>query len=210
MSKFKVGDIVRVKVAGKSKASVNFFGQTSKVIKTYSHGAVKLELETEDGGFWDDELELVESSESELESLVQKANEASKIFDRFRTEFYDQIEIKSNDYPNWSKQTYNRNLNYEYRIKEKPKFEPFHIGKVDANGKGLWEVSLKDNKVVIGCQKFPVSTLKTALTNLCKENFVDDFLLASTIQARRNGVSWSGHFISWEDAEKILTALEKL
>lgn len=95
----------------------------------------------------------------------------------------------------------------KYRIKAKPTFEPFSVG-----GLNEWTVSLDGSYLNIGCKKFLVQELKPVLTILLRENYSEAFYRPTDTKfsVTRTGINNGSYQITWEDAEKILKALENI
>jgi hypothetical protein len=151
-------------------------------------------------------FELVTSNESELERLVRVANEGALASYRLRTEFGHEIEFKNNgSYKNWTpchEITFS-GTTAEYRIKQKPKFEPFVVG-------SGWQVKLEGDMLHIGCQKFNATSFKKAVKGAETGLITDRSVLAGVpMTGSRSGIEWDGHRMLWSDADKILAALEK-
>jgi hypothetical protein len=91
-----------------------------------------------------------------------------------------------------------------YRIKPKPSFKPFQIRS--------WEVRMEGDKIRVGCQTFDAKALLRALSQLTDIgadcNSVDNSGSVK-LAACRKGVSSNGHTITWDEADKLLAALQK-
>ncbi len=153
-------------------------------------------------------FELLSSDESEIESLVRKANEGLEAIEKL-LERENEVELYSeknervlkNIFPSGYCKEYEH---ARYRVPPKKTFTPFTVGKG-------WTVRLSEDRktLEIGCRKYDAGYVRREFKALCTtethgSSFHDVRLLAS-----RKGISDRGESITWEEAEKILKALEE-
>lgn len=153
-------------------------------------------------------LELVTSAvvltESELEELVKKANEGLEACKIINTRYKNQVQERNVDLLSKKEHPWqdfdDDGYFVEYRVKPK-KFTPFTVGKG-------WKVELKPGStdLTIGCRSYYVGDVKKAFTKLCRESGSNHGLF----HARRDGITENGEKLTWEEAEKILKALEEV
>ena len=85
-----------------------------------------------------------------------------------------------------------------YRVKPKVIFDNFTTSCGN-------EVSLSGDTLKIGCQNFSAKLAKQSLIHLLKHNAASTDNFRST----RKGITYRAYLLTWEDAEKLLKALEK-
>jgi hypothetical protein len=103
-------------------------------------------------------------------------------------------------------------------IKRRPAFEPFYVGpavKPTSAGDAppqAWRVSLSDDgkTLSVGCQTFDAKDAEAALRWLCVAKNSGTQLGGRQLNAVRDGLQYTGlGRVSYEDADRILAALEK-
>lgn len=210
MSKFKVGDKVRLIPGGNIKHphTPEFNVDLSRIYEVSAVDAVGgLSLFGHPrGGHAPDRFELVESPDEELQRLVDKANEGLKALRSLKPHVNDLIYVNklgtlvdvgphglfNSDGP----------LHYqELLIKPKPKFEPF----TTSNG---WNVHVASDRLHIGCKNFPLNGFKAELHELLEKNRA--YACDRNLQATYAGVKYMEHTLPWADAEKIYEQLKRL
>lgn len=201
MLKFKVGDVIKF-----------FYEERYRILGSNEKNYELISIDGVMGGkpFWwpkestEKGATLVTTLDSELESLIEKANEYAKIIDVLRVNYFDEIEFRSVHGSTWRQLATRTPKNFEYRIKPKVKFEPFTVGS--------WTVDYNphEKEIRIGCQQFNAYDLKSSLNSLCKYNYTRVIIADEDMVATRKGVSWKGHNLTWAEAERILEALEKV
>lgn len=193
--KFKVGDRVRrIRKEWMSDYGDHYIGIPFNI--TTSDGKNVIDPE----GQWHDSdyLELVESS-SELQDLVDKANEGYTAIDILEEKYSSQIEIgiKGGGFHSWDSLPYAENQrNRNVRIKSQTrKFKVAH-----------WEAEIKGEEVIIGCKTFQKYDLTQDIKVLVKCNHS----VSGGLYAQRCGIQDNnGNCITWQEAEKLLEELEK-
>lgn len=89
-SKFKVGDIVRIKKAGFSAASKKYYGKTARITRVGEENKYeqspslrwyKLDIENSTGGVWETEIELIKPAEEDeaIERIKRYLEETGQI-----------------------------------------------------------------------------------------------------------------------------------
>ncbi len=204
MSKFKVGDKVKCISLGLNNECFGVIGNIYTVLNP--------ELENRDMMIREanmsvspDRFELVEENMTELEELVKKANEGYLAVNKILINYRNSVEYNDKNSKEYREVIWTA-VYTQLRIKPKPKFEPFTVGQG-------WRVELNPTGGVnVGCQNFEVRILKDALYTVCKQNHTSSLhdLNGGKLEAGRTGVHFKGHKITWEEAEKLLTALEKV
>lgn len=189
------GDILTVERSAISNGGFSFFFAKEK-INTFTY----------DGSYIEQSFELVKS---ELEELVEKANEGyqaiKKLVEQHTTDFEHKSKFSNGFVPcirdDW--------FYYEFRVKPKKKeFKPFTV-------KEGWEVSIQVEDLHIGCKVFDPVTLRSQLKNL-----LDGCMSAGVITARydlfptRYNINFKynkkeNYSLSYESAEQIIKALEE-
>ncbi len=136
---------------------------------------------------------------NELEDLVRMVNEGYQARKTLASKYPRQAEVRFGTSRVW-KPIY-IGFTCEVRVKEKPKFEPFYVG-------AHHSVSLDGTTLHVGCQKFPVHFVRAAIQTLNSQGgaYQTGTLI---VHATRNGMRTEYGAITWEDADKILAALEK-
>ena len=204
VTKFKIGDKVK-KVTG---AFAPYIGIVEEVSPNGDYISGKI-IDKLDGGHWDclfgDKAEnfiLLDEKESEAESpeeLIKIINEGFQA----RKKLFDmgvEMEVTADG----KRRTNSRYMGQIVEYKLKPIFEEFYIRS--------WLVKFECGTLHIGRQKFNALELKKGLETLCNQGGAQvNIGNGSIIQATRLGVEHnSGNRISWEEAEIILKALEKV
>lgn len=206
--KFKVGD--------KVKAICDWGRVVTGGIYTISEVVVPLDqvqiFEFPDVRYQANRFELVKepmTNKTELEVLVEQANKGAEAEKKLIELFPNDVESRVNHRADWSvhapKVKKDNYCPYEYRVKPKPTFEPFNVGKA-------WPVSLKGDRLHIGCKDFDAKSFKQMITHMTNGGY--EYLVKEcySFRAFRAGIMLieiSYPLISWEDADKILAALEK-
>lgn len=158
-----------------------------------------------------DNFELVKENMKELEQLVQVANAGYRAIDIIRENFGTLVEIKNaSTNGEWQPIAQKEEVSLdtkkrELRIKPTPKFESFEVGP------RRWKVKLDGNNLEIGCKTYNAVDLRIAFNSLIKITSCPNFQMLDgpLFSATRKGIFSEGHSITWEEAEKILNALEK-
>lgn len=202
MSKFKAGDRVQV-VDPTHSLGVHDIrrGEIHTISEVTCTGAIHL-IGKDDTNYGDWRFKLAE--ESELERLVRVANEGWAAIDELAEKYFGEYESGGNAY-NWEVRSKGQK-GWRYRVKQKPKFEPFTVG-------SGWTVKLEGETLYIGCKSFPAKELKDALIEMGRNGRRGYPISGSSFKyfCTRQGVSRGeyGELVSWADADKILAALEK-
>lgn len=149
------------------------------------------------------------STNTELSSLISKANEGTEAVKILQNNYGDQIEISfSSFYPGWQLLSNNTIININFRKKQ---LNPICGEFTTSTG---YSVTVLWNELRIGCKYFKIEEVKRILEqaldyNESKINMKDD---RGKYHITRNGIGLALNMnerISWEDAEKILDALKK-
>ena len=167
----------------------------------------KLNIEaTFESGFWNEELALVGSSsnKSELEQLVEDANKGEiavqKIMRNYSGEVIGYFENSN------TKVDKDWRAVYSYKVKENPKFKPFHVNS------GAWRVDVEGTEILIGCMAFKtvdlVEALKGAQTGHC--TLVTTGGGPLNISPTRTGVRCHKGTLPWSDVDLILDSLKDI
>lgn len=141
--------------------------------------------------------------ETELERLVRKANEGREAERTLYKNFSKQYEVRSdNSMQMWNGFDKIVIVNTEFRVKPRPAFTPFTVG----NG---WTVELKGDRLTIGCREYDAKIIRREFDQMCRKDFVNSYSGSSLkLAASRKGISSEGQSITWDEAERILKALE--
>lgn len=91
-----------------------------------------------------------------------------------------------------------------FRLLTKPSLEPF---KLPDSG---YQVFLRGDVLDIGCKKYDLYTVQTALLTLLVYNESTAQVGVSVFQASKNGVKEGGSFLSWTDAETLYSKIKDL
>lgn len=140
------------------------------------------------------------SNTSELEELVKKANEGYKARDLINEKYRDKVEFNGGkDYP-WTSNWIHCEDGKQYRVKVVLKFESFSVGK-------CWLVKLEGETLHIGCQTFNAKQLKVFLEGSVRDKTPQ----GCGFNCSRKGLyhTSKNEWLTWDEAEKILVALEK-
>lgn len=133
------------------------------------------------------------------EEAVAFINEAG----RLQNEMKESLEYTYNNTTRQFSATYLNRLTF--RLKPKTSFTPFKVGPEK------WEVRADGDEVSIGCKSFNLTKFRSMLkalttaANFCNSVENDD----GEFMACRSGICHEGEDISWDDAERILKALEE-
>lgn len=218
MSKFKVGDKVRVK-AGVTTCSQRFAGQIVTVTETFD-GLGWCKVNDIFGGVYNDELEAVTITDvadnapasDPLEDLVRKANEGSKALAELARR--NDLEMSAYDRKNEFVPFDSSRCALDYhgaartlRLKPKaPAFEAFET----SNG---WRVEMKDGMLKIGCKSIEASDAARVARELLElENssaVLKNIGNYNCVRSVKAGLKHNEHTLPWADAERILEALKK-
>lgn len=150
------------------------------------------------------------TKDSELEELVKTANAGYRAVEKLYTEHIKNIEWKNSNTPNWNlprEDGVGFVNGREIRVKLKPKFELLFVARDKAN----WLVELRGDRLYIGCQEYDAEGMRIALKRMCGSERVTEVSRADgeKLLATRFGIKHGTYAISWEDADRILAALEK-
>jgi hypothetical protein len=163
--------------------------------------------------------------ESDLDFLVRISNLGMRAENLLLTEYFAEVERRSNHKDGWRDFTQNPYSGYSiYRVKSKPTFEPFYVGpeictaphsycghdKPDCELRGGLLVILENDLLSIGDYHFNSKELHGALANLVRDSSEVQHVTGHRLGCMRNGICIDGKLqISWHDAENILNALDK-
>jgi hypothetical protein len=192
MSKFKVGDKVRVIQKGHRQ-----FGQVASIVKDDKSNCYQYSLDVPNSDvFGDRELELVTSDESELERLVRVANEGLDAMATLKYDYSNKVQ--------WHTGTmYDPHLfPSRIQIKSKPKFEPFVVG-------SGWTVKLEGETLHVGCQQFDSKRARGMLSFLLNNGKSWSYGNTDYHSCRKGISNGRGDILEWSDADKILAALQQ-
>ncbi len=139
---------------------------------------------------------------SELDELIETALNGYKALQKLNKEYKGQFKHTNQSGIEFRDIVYNNLHKIKLEKVEIPKFEPFTV-------RSNWKVELDGATLKVGCQKFDASDLYKSLDAMCRCNAQKCVNENYTLTASRRGVEYSLHFITWEDAEKILEALKK-
>jgi hypothetical protein len=212
-TKFKVGDKVRA-VRGTEGyypflGVLNREGENNNLCGIVLYSECKVYKEGDHFCLDAKHFELVKGESKELEILVRKANEGWKAQQILDDKYLDFIEISTDGIGHWHRPVSSSDGLYRIRIKPLPQFESFKVG-------NNWEVNFEAGSqisiIFIGCKDFNAKDLWYALENLTKDSSAQHTLKDGTIlNAMRGGIVCNGkESITWEEAEKIRDALERV
>jgi hypothetical protein len=150
-------------------------------------------------------FELVSPAKSELEELVEKANQGYAARDVLREKYSDQVRayytgnslnegalLKDIHTTNWCK---------GYKIVPKKKvFQSYTMPE-----KHFVCLHANENNLHVGCQVFSIQDLTNALRALCRDSSAVYF---KEFSASRSGVRYGANTISWASADDLLSRLE--
>ena len=202
-NKFKDGDKVkyintkRLTVAERC-GEVPVFGNIYTINGYSGYNPVLLELEGKTKyNYWDERgFELVQEK-TELESLIEKANEGQLAVISLYKKYKDKFNVK--DSPNGDYCIYS--------IKKEKVFKPFHIG--------LWDVNLINHTLHIGCREYDSLVLKSILEYFLNEDgtYLTHHSTGSNFYTKRSGITeeYKGtlNTIKWEEAKILLKVLNE-
>lgn len=205
MNKFKVGDKVRRMHQNADDPKFGMYaGMTYVVREVTRHNDIYVEGVE---GMWQRRFfELVEESKSELQELVDKANEGLRALNCLYNVHKNKIEINgvhTTDFKSLPYLEYAQSMRI-IRIKSQ-------IFKLYNTSNG-YEVKVDGNKLYIGCQGFPLKWFTIKLGKMIAPDSDVHGVEIGEIKlvACRKGISSSGHTITWADAEKIYQVLLNL
>lgn len=155
------------------------------------------------------------SKQDELTELLATANAGLRALARLKKDYADQvIQVSPSDLHSSYRGAWECLLDFSYgnvpSFEAKPKtFEPFVIGN--------WRVEPIDSRrLKIGCKEFDIEDLRRALEKLLKGEHSKASVYTGTFYASRLGLRFysknandQGHKLSYDDADKLLAALEK-
>jgi hypothetical protein len=167
--------------------------------------------------------DLCAKPETELERLVRVANEGAAAEWEIRKRFSEDVEFRDETSHGYSGRWLpaaraDANVPVQWRVKPRPAFEPFYVGpavKPTSAGDAppqAWRVSLSDDgkTLSVGCQTFDAKDAEAALRWLCVAKNSGTQLGGRQLNAVRDGLQYTGlGRVSYEDADRILAALEK-
>lgn len=138
-----------------------------------------------------------------LQELVDTANKALAELDKQK----DKLEVRSvtgDRYYNIKHSIHS--THWVFRIKQ-PAFKPFTVNN------GLWSVNLQGDSIYIGCRVFNAEALLLDLRHLVREDamYACESAMSSSdkLYATRKGIKFKEHVLTWDDAEKVLVAVEE-
>jgi hypothetical protein len=210
---FKAGDKVRYKGGSWSDNGWNA-GRVLTVYRCWvgSEGEIYVAPVEVRGNTYARHFELVEGApESELERLVREANAGLAALETLRKHAGDvEITDDMSGTSTWSPLSPEHRvaLPRVLRVKPKPSFEPFRVSIADDRN---WLVCLDEGELCIGCQKFNAKEFVSAIRR-SQDGSPDatlGVLSGHLMIGARKFVKWNDHKLSWEDADRILAALEK-
>lgn len=204
--KFKIGDKVRriqnSYICSPGGMGTPKFGEIYTVSRADTNSTYIGLKEFNDSHSFNIAIFELEKEITELEELIEIANKGENAQRKIKKEFVGQVEHTLYNRDNWN--TYNTQCDYEFRIKQKPKFIPFIIehGEVDVKGESLH----------IGCQIFDLKYSKIILLNLFKlnKNYHHVEGSSNVYYATKNGIKNNDNLLKWADAEKIYEAIKDL
>lgn len=155
--------------------------------------------------------------ETELERLVRVANEGLAAAHTLWLDHSDQLEEREG--AGWHRMAgWGSIFNTQFRIKPKhrPLPEPIYVGPLSGGhefgvrSNAGWKVELSEDRktVNVGCQEFTAVWLRIGLSGLCKQGVTHSDGTVPLV-ATREGVQYSGHVLSWRDADRLLAYLEE-
>ena len=209
-----------------------------KVLRTLDRSVFTVLAEDEDGSFYVAEhpeiplnsrvFEKIEGTEyvfkphprqrafheekSELEQLVEKANEGEEAKRKLHENYYGEFERNifspgaSSGFRVQYEQQY---FGSEFRVKPKPKFEPFEV-RIDQPNQGIagfQKVKLEKDILTIGCEDFNPKNIVRVIKDF---NECNSSSIAKNYKPTREGIKYNEeHILPWYEADRILEALEK-
>ncbi len=206
--KFKVGDKVRVtnhiKLEGEQ---LKYLGKVGSVQNSNFFPNVRF-LDGEVIVFFEDKLEptsMTIKEENELVELVRRANDGLHALETLHKTFYSEVETfgPSNGSEVSTVRAWYEPAQPRIRIKPKPapKFPELTIG--------VGAVFVEGEMVKVGCKQFPLSIALKLLSDLVRFGAYGQSQAGShVLQASREGAVYEGNVITWEDADRLLAALE--
>jgi len=200
MNSFKVGDkVVFVRYENEIKWEKNYRFKVGDVgVINYIDNNGKNCVIKNDNGTLHTLLAQLEpfGTKSELEQLVEKANEWAGVCKNLRQKYPNQAEVSYNNSPFIT--FVGEHMGYKFRITPKPSFQPFCIGK-------NWRVEIDGETVKVGCKYYDARNLCKALQNVrdgCNSN-------NNSLVAMKCGVRDGDHFVPWHEVDKLIEALTK-
>lgn len=201
MREIRVGDRVRALRSSGDHGGAYEIGKIYKIVGV-DIGWVKTidESNGERNGWYADNFELVtEESHEELFELMKKGFIArDKLVNDGVLQNFSPINNKWVSHKGCLQNEFDK----EYRLKPKKEFKPFRT----SNG---WGVVLIDNELHIGCREYDKEQFKIALLNLLNNHSSSCKQKDYKFEATRTGIKEDGKILLWEDAEKILNALNE-
>lgn len=185
--KFKVGD------------KVENIGTRSQFSVTEVSGD-QMKLDHYNGWYPMSAYKFQETSETYLQSLVNKANEGANALRELEEKHPDRLEYSF--YQNKNDQGFikiHRKTDQEwlYRLTPpKPRERKFRLQD--------WDVVINSGEVIVGCKHLIRDVLQSTLTRICKQGENN----LNTFYSTRKGVQFDGHTLTWENADKLLAELE--
>lgn len=167
--------------------------------------------DSNDGSFSKESFELVKDDNmSELKQLVSDVNKGIESFYKItkdenlaRQVFYSVTKTSIFKEKNRLDLDVNSNL---YIVKQQ--FPEFSVGPNN------WVVKLTDNKVLhIGCKTFNVKDFYNSIKSYVDDKYNKINIITTGLSTKRNGILFTfsegaHHTLLWEDADKIIKALE--
>ncbi len=156
-------------------------------------------------------LELVShSKQTELQMLIEKANEGARATVDLRKKYYQSYEVEqteiigANKIGNTQPWRKARDIGWSTKYREipaKPKFESYQAGV------GL--VKITDDVLHVGCQQF--HNIKHVVRELGAliAGYILQGVTSLDLRGSKQGVHYMNHTMSWKDAEDLLAALKK-
>lgn len=189
--KFKSGDKVR-RLAPNSKFKT---GDIITVDIYYSNDSFSVKEDVGGPCHIDKYCKLVETETPE--QLFEMMNEGIEAKDKLVK--LNMLEQRYSENDSWSESKCSYR---QFRLKPKKTFTPFAVNN------NQWLVDLLNDGMVlkIGCERFSFDEIKNALTNLIEKN-ESLYMGMCSYTATKKGIYYRNHILPWEDASKILNAL---
>lgn len=151
----------------------------------------------------------------ELQDLIDTYNAGIDAYAGIWNNHIDEVRVVNSSIPTLAGMAYRGALGNKLEKIPQPTFEPFYVGYPEQigylpgdNRAKPWKVELKGDRLHVGCKDFSAKHAKKWLFNLTKNN-TNIGHLNHNLLATRSGIKYNKYMISWEDADKILEALEK-
>ncbi len=215
-SKFKSGDYVRcVDAVGQGTSQCLILGETYKILKINeppSNYVVLVGTNDNNGlGWMPSRFSFVAEGrpeKSELQMLIEKANEGFDAVDRLNRHYPEKYQFKGERDKEFRTSFCPAKI-YQFReIPKKPKFEGYQTKDSEHS------VSIgKLGTLQVGCQEFDVQEVFEALKSLCEKQIPRMLLYkkGQDVTATRKGILVSGGIgeITWAEADELLQKLKE-